>query len=434
MNKKLDIYKLGRLLMILLAAVFLLSACSNSSIQATSPAEAQSAEELQSAGESCWQGKVLKTIYNTIGILIMSQFEKLTAGSMSVMMIAFAVWMAIRLLKFVSSVREDSPAQIWNEIIKKAFICVFCGSLAYSSGTLLYVINTLLFPIYAAFLDFGSQILALTPNVIREVTVFGHKIDFLSNDGMQLSCAITGNVTADLTGFPSAFSDSMNCMICQVVDRMRMGRGIALISMSMHGALPFFTGLLLWVIFYVVGFGFVFYLVDSVFRFGMMILMLPIFIMAYAFGPTKKWTKIGFENIMNSAAFMMAFSIIIATVLIALTDLIDKNSNIFNPANPQLHTQNLSVATLCLLLIGFLVFGSMGVSQQLTSSIIGGKTDAKFQQNLKATAQAVLGVITGGLGWVAKKAAFSEKTKVGRLLKRAGALRGKLDRLAGRNQ
>ena len=71
MNKKLDIYKLGRLLMILLAAVFLLSACSNQSIQATSPAEAQSAEELQSAGESCWQGKVLKTIYNTIGILIM---------------------------------------------------------------------------------------------------------------------------------------------------------------------------------------------------------------------------------------------------------------------------------------------------------------------------------------------------------------------------
>ena len=434
MNKKLDIYQLGKLLIIILAAVFLLSACSGYSTQAVSPSDAQNAEELKSLGESCWQGRVLKTIYNTIGILIMNQFEKLTEGSMSVMMIGFAVWMAIRLLKFVSSVREDSPAQIWNEIIKKAFICVFCGSLAYSSGTLLYVINIFLFPIYGAFLDFGSQILSLSPNVARKVIVFGEEIEFLSNQGAQISCAITGEVNADLNGFPSAFSDSMNCMICQVVDRMRMGRGIALLSMSMPGALAFFTGLLLWLIFYVVGFGFVFYLVDSVFRFGMMILMLPIFIMAYAFGPTKKWTKIGFENIMNSAAFMMAFSIIIATVLLALTDLIDKNSNVFNPDNPQLHTQNISVASLCLLLIGFLVFGSMGVSQQLTSSIIGGKTDAKFQQNLKAAAQAVLGVITGGLGWVAKKAAFSEKTKVGRLLKSAGALKGKLDRLAGRNE
>lgn len=431
MNKRLDIYKLGKLLIIILAAVFLLSACSNQNNRALESSSASNAEELQTAGESCWQGKVLKTIYNTIGILIMNQFEKLTEGSMSVMMIAFAVWMAIRLLKFVSSVREDSPAQIWNEIIKKAFICVFCGSLAYSSGTLLYVINMLLFPIYGAFLDFGSQILSLSSDTISKLTVFGNEVVF---SGTKLSCDITGNVDADLNGFPAAFSDSMNCMICAVADRMRIGRSIALISMSMDGALPFFTGLLLWLIFYVVGFGFVFYLVDSVFRFGMMILMLPIFIMAYAFGPTKKWTKIGFENIMNSAAFMMAFSIIIATVLLALTDLIDKNSTIFNPENPELHMQNISVATLCLLLIGFLVFGSMGVSQQLTSSIIGGKTDAKFQQNLKAAAQAVLGVITGGLGWVAKKAAFSEKTAVGRALKSAGALKGKLDRLAGRNE
>ncbi|MBQ8630540.1 MAG: hypothetical protein IJ479_02350 [Alphaproteobacteria bacterium] len=430
MNGKVDIYRIGKLLMILLAAVFLLSACSSIAIQATDPTSAENAEENNTQDADCWQGRVLKTIYNTIGILIMSQFEKLTQGSMSVMMIGFAVWMAIRLLKFVSSVREDSPAQIWNEIIKKAFICVFCGSLAYSSGTLLYVINMLLFPIYGAFLDFGSQILDLSADKISELRVFGTNVVF---SGTRLSCKIAGDITADLSGFPAAFSDSMNCMICAVVDRMRIGRTLALISMSMRGALPFFTGLLLWLIFYVVGFGFVFYLVDSVFRFGMMILMLPIFVMAYAFGPTKKWTKIGFENIMNSAAFMMAFSIIVATSLLALTDLIANNSNIFDPANPQLHTQNISIATLCLLLVGFLVFGSMGVSQQLTSSIVGGKSDAKFQQNLKAAAQAVLGVITGGLGWVAKKVAFSEKTAVGRALKSAGALRGKLDRLAGRN-
>ena len=410
MNRKTDIFKLGKLLMILLAAVFLLSACStDGDIQAISPEESENAEELASAGESCWQGKVLKTIYNTIGILIMDQLAKLSEGSMSVMMIAFAVWMAIRLLKFVSSVREDSPAQIWNEIIQKAFICVFCGSLAYSSGTLLYVINFFLFPIYGAFLDFGSQILALSPSVSTTITVFGADLEF---SGTKLNCAITGTVSADLNGFPSGFSDSMNCMICAVVDRMRIGRNIALLAMSLDGTLAFFVGLLLWLIFYVVGFGFVFYLVDSIFRFGMMILMLPIFIMAYAFGPTRKWTKVGFENIMNSAAFMMAFSIIVAT---------------------EFHVENLSVATLCLLLIGFLIFGSMGVSQQLTSAIIGGRSDSQFQQNLKATGQMILGVITGGMGWVAKKAAFSQKTWIGRALHNAGALKGKLDRMAGRN-
>ena len=106
MNRKVDIYRIGKLLIIILAAVFLLSACSTVAIQATDPASAESAEENVSQEADCWQGKVLKTIYNTIGILIMSQFEKLSQGSMSVMMIGFAVWMAIRLLKFVISVPD----------------------------------------------------------------------------------------------------------------------------------------------------------------------------------------------------------------------------------------------------------------------------------------------------------------------------------------
>ena len=76
----------------------------------------------------------------------------------------------------------------------------------------------------------------------------------------------------------------------------------------------------------------------------------------------------------------------------------------------------------------------MGVSQQLTSSIIGGSVDAKFQQNLKAVGQAILGMITGGFGWVAKKVAFYESNPIGRALNRAGALKQAMNRIAGRPQ
>ena len=76
----------------------------------------------------------------------------------------------------------------------------------------------------------------------------------------------------------------------------------------------------------------------------------------------------------------------------------------------------------------------MAVSQQLTSSIIGAHIDAKFQQNLKATAQAVLGIITGGFGWVAKKVAFNDKTALGRAFNRVGTMRAAMNRIAGRPQ
>ena len=435
MSKVLNIKRIGGMLLVLLAAMFLLSACSDApeaqNTRAIDSAQVADAANADAPKVDCWQGDVLNTIYDVIGGTIMKQYDKLCKGSLSLMMIGFAVWVALRLLKFVSSVTESSPAEIWNEIVHKAFICLLCAYLAYSSGTLLYVINFLLFPIYGAFLELGSLILAETQKQVESVMVFGEKVEFVIKD---MSCTIGNNTQATLDGFPSAYKETMSCMICVLVDKLRMGRQMALTAMSMSGFLPWITGLLVYSIFYVVGFAFVFYLVDSVFRFGMMILMLPIFIMAYAFGPTKKWTGIGFTNIMHSAAFMMAFSIIIATVLLAMIDLISDpaTGGIFNPQDPEQHFKQISVATLCLLLVGFLVWGSMRVSQTLTGAIIGGGSEAKFQQNLKAFAQWCLNMITGGFGWMVKHSGFYE-TRVGSWLKKGGIIRDRINRLAGRN-
>lgn len=434
MSKFWNIIKKVKVLLMLLAVVLALSACSKDadSIKAISAEDAETAVEKDPPQEvGCWQGDVLDTIYTVIGSTVMTQYNNLSAGSLSLMMIGFAIWVALRLLKFVSSVTESSPAEIWNEIVRKAFICLFCGYLAYSSGTLLYVVNYFLFPIYGAFLEFGSQILALAQSEVKSVRVFGEDITFQS---ASVACTVGADTNATLDGFPPAYQETMSCMICTLVDKLRIGRQMALTAMSMNGILPWVTGLLVYCIFYVVGFAFVFYLVDSVFRFGMMILMLPIFIMAYAFGPTRKWTGIGFSNIMHSAVFMMAFSIIVATTLLAIISLITANGEIFDPQPREQHFKEISIATLCLLLIGFLVWGSMNVSQALTGSLIGAHIDAKFQQNLKAAAQTVLGIITGGFGWMLKRTGFYEKTDVGRSLKRMGAWKERMDSLAGRGK
>lgn len=430
MTKGLNIRNGVRVLIILLSVVFMLSACSSHSTRALTYEQAVDGNG-QVAG-TCWQKDILVPIYDVIGQTVMRMFNQLSQGAMALMMICFAIWVAIRLMKFVSSVAEDSPGEIWNEIVRKAFLCLLCGFLASSATMLLVVTNTFLFPIYEAFLEFGSRILQMADQTVTSVTVMGSTIEFTNQP--SLLCTLTGNATASLAGFPDNIREMMGCMVCAVSDRIRLGSDISLIVMSTGGMMPFFIGLLMWLTFIVVGCGFVFYLVDSIFRFGLMILLLPIFIMAYAFGPTRKWTGIGFANIMNSAAFMMAFSIIVATSLMALIHMINDNPNVFDPDNPQLHFSDFSIAMMCLLLVAFLIFGSMQVSQQLTSAIIGGKVDAKFQQNLKAVGQAVLGIITGGFGWALKKSGFFENTKVGRAIKQGGALQHKLKELAGRKK
>ncbi len=427
-----DILKKCRLPLLIVAAGLVLSACSNSSdeggmMKTDDIATAQS--ENAGQGMDCWQGHILTTIYKVIGTTIMTQYDNLSKGSLSLMMIGFAVWAALRLLKFVSSVTESSPAEIWNELIRKAFICLFCGYLAYSSGTLLVVINAFIFPIYGAFLEFGAQLLQLSDSQVSSVTVFGETVEFSSTN---FDCGVVGDSKATLEGFPDSFQVSMNCMICNLADKLRVGRQMAWTAMSMKGVIPWLSGLLVWFIFLVVGIGFVFYLVDSLFRFGMMILMLPIFIMAFAFGPTKKWTGIGFKNIMHSAVFMMMFAIVTATTLLAMVALLTEKGELFNPTDPENHFRQLSLVSLCLLLMGFLMFKSMDVSQSLTSGFIGAHIDAKFQQNLKAVLQACLHIITQGATWGLTKSGFMEKTKVGRLLGKGGAFKNKMSELAGR--
>lgn len=434
MTKRFNIKNIGRMLIMLLAVVVLLSACGKSGEEKmdslTSPEEVNSAKDLNSEDEyKCWQGKIFDMVYEAIGTTVVKQYNYVSQGSMSLMMIAFAVWLALRLLKFVSSVTESSPSEMWNEIIKKAFICMVCASLASSSEMLIYTLNFFLLPIYGAFLEFGSQILSLAQTEIQSIDVFGEKIDFEKN----LSCAVGANATATTElALPSGFGNTMNCMICALNDRLKLGQSMAYRATAMEGFLPVLVGLLVWAIFFVVRLLFVFYLVDSVLRFGIIILMLPIFILAYAFGPTKKWTKIGFSHMMYSAVYVMAFSILIATVLMAIANLITENGQIFNPADPDAHFQQISIATLCLLLIGCLVWKSLDVAQELASSLIGAQIEAKLQQNLKAVGSMVLSWVTGGFGSVLAKVGFFEKTKLGRALKKGGEMKETLNKLAGR--
>jgi len=441
MEKVFDIIKRGKVLIIILSALFLLSACSQNSdaFKQQSPLKTEEggAAAEQPLFEDCFYNGILSSVYDIIGPIVMQMYAKLSAGAMSVMMMAFAVWVALRLMKFVSSVAEDSPGEIWNEMLKKAFVCLFCGLLASSPSMLLYVINHFLFPLYEAFLEFGSAVLAeaLDKDKNGDIVVLG---ETLTIKQFENNCKIPPSATeANLEGFPSGFRDMMECMVCAVDNRLDIGRNVAWIVMKEGTLMGIVIGALLWLIFLIVGLGFVFYFVDSIFRFGMMILLLPILIMSYAFGPTRKWTGVGFNNIMNSAAFMMAFSIIIATTLMAITTLLNDNPGVFNPAGNSNDTaeylKDFSIPMMCLLLLGFLIYGSLGVSQQLTSAIVGGKTSSKFQENLKAVLQTVVGVVTGGIGSAIKKAGF-ENTKLGRALNKGKAIKGRLNQLAGREK
>ena len=397
MSKKVNIIKIIGMLMLALALVFTLSGCSEGEALQSDKSD----DEMANEHLDCWQKEILTLLYDTMGTVSMGMYTKITDGAFSLMMVAFSIWFAIRLLKFVSSVKDAAgeSAEMWNEVLQKFLLCFVCGYLATSVEGLLWILNMVIFPIYNAFLEFGSHILSATSETNasgqQTVTVFGQTI----TAGKSIVCNAEGARNASMTGFPEAPRNMMNCMICAVNERLTLGNALAYHVLKMKGFMVTVVGLLILACFTMIKLGFVFYLVDTIFRFTMMIVLLPILIMSYAFDKTRGWTSTGFKTIMNSAAFMMVIAILIAMALLAVIQILQDNQAIFNPQGEAQEAafKEFNPAVMSLLLVAFLIKNTLSVAQKMVSSIIGDNAEAKFQKKLKA----LVGMIAKGvLAWL----------------------------------
>lgn len=400
MQRKVNIIRFLAMLLLLVAVSFTLSGCSK---EGTTP-EGMDSEQISKEHRDCWQKSMLTVLYDTMGTVSMGMYSKITNGALTLMLVAFAVWFAFRMLKFVSSFKDATgeSLEMWNEVLRKLVLCFVCGWLASSVDGLLWVLNMIIFPIYNAFLEFGSKVLETTSSADaagnNTVTVFGETI----TAGYNVVCRANGTMQASLSGFPTAPREMMECMICSVNERLTLGNALAFEVMKMPGFMATVVGLLILVTFTIIKLGFVFYLVDTIFKFTLMIVMLPILVMSYAFDQTKKWAITGFKSILNSAAFMMMIAILISMALLAVMQILQDHPETFNPQGNQLETfKELNPAILSLLLLAFLIKNTLSVAQKMVSAIIGGEAvKANFQRKLaalvKMVGKAILAWLTAG--------------------------------------
>lgn len=438
MEKKFDITKILRVVA-MFSLVFMLFACGGNDEVTTAVNDTDgkpvSEEDMEANAKDCWQAAVVGTIYETTGKLTMSMYTRLTEGAMALMMVAFALWLCFRMMKHVSSFTEESPAEVWTEVSRKFFICFACGLLASSTEGVLFVLNSIIFPLYNAFLELGSA-------MIQNVSVQGNgsfnynakvmNIPFSGEVSAQYDIVCKAGVLskATLDGFPGEPAKMMECLTCAINERLNFGIKLGWIVMLQKGVMAFFCGLILVAVFLFVKLGFAFYLVDAIFRFAMMVMIMPILIMAYAFKPTRKWTQTGFMTILNSAAFMMCIAIVMIMIFAATQQVLIEQKEVLEDKGS---FADFSVPFIMLLLIAFLTVGSLGVARQIADKLIGGGGQANVQKQFaKAVAgigKAVLTWVTGGIGRIAlENSAKLRKMKAG-----ADALKVKMNSWAGRS-
>lgn len=393
MFKGVNIKEILKMLLIVIFATFMLTSCSREDDSSHNDQSAMvegtdgDFKQMASQHRECWQTGIVDLLYENMGKVALGMYAKITDGALPLMMLAFAIWTIFRLLKFVGSFTEDSPAEIWNEIVRKMFVCLICGLIASSTTQLLWLLNTIVFPIYYAFLELGSEILNVASDGGAFKAAGGGTISFFKEDipaSQPIMCSASGVGTASLEtlSFPEGPRTMMNCMICAVNERLSLGFYLSFKVMSGSGFMPFIIGLFILLCFTIVKLGFVFYLVDSIFRFTMMAVILPILVMSYAFKQTSGWAKTGFLTILNSAALMMFMAIMMSMALLAMEKIIGDNKAIFNDSVNEMSFTEFSIPFMCIMLIAFLIVSSVELAQQVTDSLVGGNSDSAFQRRV----------------------------------------------------
>lgn len=410
----------GWKILLLIPVLFLLFSCSTDEPSTALDGDADP-NQLELEHRECWQGGVIALVYDTSGKLAMGMYGQITHGAMAFMMVAFAVWLAFRILKHVSSFTEESPAEVWTEVIKKFFICFVCGLLASSPAGSLFVLNRIIFPIYNAFLELGSAMLQQSGNEAMHWL----KDDMWLNDPVNppkysLVCTLnpaTQDNDASLLGFPNGPKEMMECMVCAVNEKLNFGFKLGLQIMAEIGIMATICGLIIIATFFLVKLSFVFYLIDSVFRFAMMTLILPILIMSYAFKPTRKWATEGFKVILNSGAFMMCIAVVLVMAIAAAYQILETYAPIFDwsgalDGEVRKSIADFSVPFMMLLLLSFLIAGALGVAKSIADKLVGGGGETNVQKKIATLAATVVkGIFTFGMG------KLFNNTKKGRALK-----------------
>ncbi len=396
-----NIFMFLRTVSLVLCLVCLLCACQYDGVNVAA-SFVDHAEEVMTQQGACWQAAFLDLFYDAMAKSSLRAYPLVTKSAMPLIMVAFAVWLSIKMLGFVSSVAQENAAQVWTEVVSMAFVCLCCGLLASSETMLLFVLNRIIFPIYYTFLEYGSILL----NNITE--------DF---DGYNnaLVCRAPDLEDITMTSFPEGPKHIMGCLACAVSDRMKIGFNIAHELLAYPVLTSVIVGIVLYAVFIIVKFSFIFYLVDSIFRMNIVIIILPCLVLAYPFRATRPWTKTGFLMIINSSGIVMLMGLLASMGLMAMEALLDINADLIYNKNGKIDEtlfSDFGVMPLAMILIGFMVLKSAQLGMGLTDSLVGGGGSAEFQKKIAklavTMAKKAFSAATGLLGKIAMR------TSVGR--------------------
>lgn len=254
-----------------------------------------SPSEYKSTYGSCLFCPLFQVVFNTASKIAKLSFNKLSTPVMTVVLVAWAIWIAMQILTFVSSLETKDAPTLIKTLLNKTFVVL--------------IVVVILKADSSTFFSLAMEPIFNTGFKLAQMAV---------TDG---TCPSTYNILPD-GGLPASMGTSILCTIEAIQGRLMatMSLGAAAICIAFYvkatlfifPSLPYLiTGLLIWCGAGIVIIIFPFLMLDAVFQLTVACALLPAAIGCYPFKSTQQYVGHVWNSFMNAMYNFVFLSIII---------------------------------------------------------------------------------------------------------------------------
>ncbi len=261
---------------------------------------------------------VFETLYNTASSLARKSYAALADGITNLVILGMALWLAMTILKFVSSFETKDPRNLAKAIFNQAFVVMVVIILLKTDSNKFFALA--LEPIFNTGMDLAKLAIGSTSSSTCKA----------AEGILQISQG---------AGLPPSMGESIVCLVEgiqeKILDVMAVGSSAMCVGFkikSWYGLWIFphlgyvLTGIILWISALLLLIIYPWLLIDAVLQMCVASILLPAAIGAYAFKTTRKMLVSKVWNTFMNAMFNFVFLSLIIGILISALDNITAQS------------------------------------------------------------------------------------------------------------
>ncbi len=263
----------------------------------TDKGECKPMAEYYADNNTCMMCEILNSIFDACGLMVDKVYVAVAPSALSLLAVATGMWLAVFILKAVSSLTPVDPLEMLQKIGNQLFRAIIVAAFLHGSSAM--VMDTIISPVMTGIFSFGSA---------------------LSGGNCQIDPS-AGSVGA----FPASMKQSMTCLIAgmqsQLAHVIAIGAAVKCIATEYYGIFElsryslWIMGVSIYVVLIVLLFCFPFYLIDSMIRLGLSLSMLPLILVAWAFDSTKNFSQKAWDMFLRAAMTFVIMALMIGFVV-----------------------------------------------------------------------------------------------------------------------